>query len=191
MLGDHGIYLKGPYFYDPMVKVPLVISWKGHIKEGVRRKALTELLDLAPTLLDLANLKGPYFYDPMVKVPLVISWKGHIKEGVRRKALTELLDLAPTLLDLANLPIYEGMQGLSMKNLLLNQTAKDQLHLSAFSEYSNANQGELYNLIEDPEEFQNLYEKEEMREVRIRMLEEMVNCLAYTIDPLPKREAIC
>lgn len=162
-------------------------------------------------------LKGPYFYDPMVKVPLVISWKGHIKEGVRRKALTELLDLAPTLLDLANLPIYEGMQGLSMKNLLLNQTAKDQLHLSAFSEYSNAmrhhsdcrayvtmvtdgiyklsychstNQGELYNLIEDPEEFQNLYEKEEMREVRIRMLEEMVNCLAYTIDPLPKREAI-
>src|SRR3546814_10907664 len=27
MLGDHGIYLKGPYFYEPAVRVPLIVSW--------------------------------------------------------------------------------------------------------------------------------------------------------------------
>ena len=26
MLGDHGIYLKGPFFYEPAVRVPLLIS---------------------------------------------------------------------------------------------------------------------------------------------------------------------
>src|SRR3546814_1538517 len=26
MLGDHGIYLKGPYFYEPAVRVPLIVS---------------------------------------------------------------------------------------------------------------------------------------------------------------------
>jgi len=27
MLGDHGIYFKGPHFYDEAVRVPLVVSW--------------------------------------------------------------------------------------------------------------------------------------------------------------------
>ena len=31
MLGDHGIYLKGPYFYEPAVHVPLIVSWPGRI----------------------------------------------------------------------------------------------------------------------------------------------------------------
>jgi len=25
MLGDHGIYLKGPYFYEPLIHVPLIL----------------------------------------------------------------------------------------------------------------------------------------------------------------------
>lgn len=162
-------------------------------------------------------LKGPYFYAPMVKVPLIISWESHILSGIRRKALIELLDLAPTLLDLVELPIYQGMQGISMKKLLLDATAEDKLHSVVFSEYANAmrhhsdcrayvtmvaderyklsychstNQGELYDLVDDPEEFNNIYENEEMRGVRIMMLEKMVNSLAHTMDPLPEREAV-
>ncbi|MCI9590203.1 MAG: sulfatase-like hydrolase/transferase [Lachnospiraceae bacterium] len=162
-------------------------------------------------------LKGPYFYESMVKVPLIISWEGHIKGGIRRKALAQLMDLAPTLLDLANLSVYEGMQGMSMKEILLNPLAEDNLHQIVFSEYANAmrhhsdcrvyvtmvtdgryklsychntNQGELYDLKEDPEEFCNKYKDPEMQSVRIRMLEAMVNKFAYSMDPLPKREAV-
>ena len=57
MLGDHGIYLKGPYFYDPLVKVPLIISWPGSIKKAFRSKALVELIDIAPTLLEAIEEK--------------------------------------------------------------------------------------------------------------------------------------
>ena len=31
MLGDHGIYLKGPFFYEPAIHVPLIVSWPGQI----------------------------------------------------------------------------------------------------------------------------------------------------------------
>ena len=35
MLGDHGIYLKGPYFYDCLTRVPLIIRWPGRFKKGL------------------------------------------------------------------------------------------------------------------------------------------------------------
>jgi hypothetical protein len=27
MLGDHGIFTKGPFFYDPAVRIPLIKRW--------------------------------------------------------------------------------------------------------------------------------------------------------------------
>jgi arylsulfatase A-like enzyme len=56
MLGDHGIYLKGPYFYEPAIHIPLILSWPGVIAGGRRSPALVELIDIAPTLLDAAGL---------------------------------------------------------------------------------------------------------------------------------------
>ena len=38
MMGDHGIYLKGPNFYEPAVRVPLIVSWPGRIGAGTARR---------------------------------------------------------------------------------------------------------------------------------------------------------
>ena len=56
MLGDHGIYLKGPMFYDPAVRVPFILSWPGRIAGGRRSNALLEAIDIAPTLLDMRRV---------------------------------------------------------------------------------------------------------------------------------------
>ena len=56
MLGDHGIYLKGPFFYEPAVRVPLLISGPGLRNDGSRSSALVELVDLAPTILEWVGL---------------------------------------------------------------------------------------------------------------------------------------
>ncbi|MBM4080015.1 MAG: sulfatase, partial [Planctomycetes bacterium] len=56
MLGDHGIYLKGPYLYDCAVRVPLILSWSGHFQAGLRSDALVELVDLVPTLLEALGM---------------------------------------------------------------------------------------------------------------------------------------
>lgn len=162
-------------------------------------------------------LKGAYFYDPMVRVPLIISWPGQGKGGVRRKALVELVDVAPTLLDLAGIPIYEGMQGRSLRTLLQGDQVPDTFRETVYSEYYNAmrhgdgsgtyvtmvtdgryklsvchgtGEGELYDMEKDPEEFYNRYADPAMSEIRLRMLEKMVDRMAFTMDPLPVREAV-
>ncbi len=51
---DHGIGMplaKGT-LYDPGLKIPLVLSWKGHIEGGRRFMGLTANCDLMPTILD-------------------------------------------------------------------------------------------------------------------------------------------
>ncbi len=57
MLGDHGLITKGCRFYEGLVHVPLIFSWPGVIPQGIRKTALVELTDIAPTLLDYAGLK--------------------------------------------------------------------------------------------------------------------------------------
>lgn len=56
MLGGHGGSLKGPYFYEPAIRVPLIISGPGMLNNGARSDALVELVDFAPTLLEASNM---------------------------------------------------------------------------------------------------------------------------------------
>jgi arylsulfatase len=59
LLGDHGMYLKGPFFYDQSIHVPHIVSMPSRIPEGRRMSTFVELVDLAPTLLEAAGL-APY-----------------------------------------------------------------------------------------------------------------------------------
>jgi arylsulfatase len=59
LLGDHGLIYKGCRFFEALVHVPLVISFKGRFRQGLRSQALVELVDLAPTLLEVAGLPIP------------------------------------------------------------------------------------------------------------------------------------
>ena len=56
MLGDHGVYCKGPFLCDAGIRVPLVMSWPRVLEGGRRSSALVEAVDLAPTLLDAIGL---------------------------------------------------------------------------------------------------------------------------------------
>lgn len=56
-LGDHGMYGKG-LSYEGSIRVPLILRGPG-IQPGVRVGGVGTLLDLAPTLLDLAGIPEP------------------------------------------------------------------------------------------------------------------------------------
>jgi len=168
MLGDHGIYLKGPYFYEPAVRVPLIIN---------NRKLVV------PRRID---------------------------------ALVELVDIAQTILDFVGLPHYEGMQGKSLFSLLTNPDYEDEHRQSVYSEYYNAmpwhkdptaqatmvrtkthklvvqhstKEGELYDLIVDSDESNNLWASPEHRDIKIELLTMLCDRMAWTVDPLPLRIA--
>jgi choline-sulfatase len=57
MLGERGLWYKMSFF-EPSARVPLIVSAPGHIQPG-RRSEPVSLLDLAPTLLELAAPGGP------------------------------------------------------------------------------------------------------------------------------------
>lgn len=161
-------------------------------------------------------LKGPYFYEGAIRVPLIMSWPGTIAQGRRSNALVELVDLIPTLLDAGHLPRYGGMQGRSLWPLLTEQTAPNHHRDDVYSEYYNAmpwhmqpaahatmlrtahhklvmlhglNTGELYDLEHDPLEQINLWNNGAYQPVQMQLVQQLCDRMAWTVDPLPQREA--
>jgi arylsulfatase A-like enzyme len=57
-LGEHGLPFKGPFMYEPLIRIPMVIRAPGRLKAEVREE-LVSSADLAPTLASLAGLSWP------------------------------------------------------------------------------------------------------------------------------------
>lgn len=58
MLGAHGLYDKGPFMYDDIYRVPLMVRWPGVAAPG-RSEALVYNMDLGATMWDLAGGEPP------------------------------------------------------------------------------------------------------------------------------------
>jgi arylsulfatase A-like enzyme len=74
MDGHHGLIFKGPFMYDPLVHVPLLIrppAGPGESQRGTTRDDLTVNVDIVPTLLDYAGAP-PAATDGMSLRPAVL-----------------------------------------------------------------------------------------------------------------------
>lgn len=58
-LGDHGQMVKGVALYEPVVSVPMILRWPGHVPAGRVSDALAQGHDLARTCLAAAGLDPP------------------------------------------------------------------------------------------------------------------------------------
>ncbi|MBQ3222013.1 MAG: sulfatase [Clostridia bacterium] len=119
-------------------------------------------------------------YDPTLVVPFMIVWKNHLPEGVRIGDYCQLKDVTPTLLDVMGIETDLSMEGVSlMKCVRGEERAEEQefyitectwmrkhgwrtpewkLIVSLEPDFHFKPMVELYNLIEDPEEYNNLAE---------------------------------
>jgi arylsulfatase len=166
MLGDHGIYLKGPYFYDCLTRVPLIIRWPGHFKAGAKMDALVELVDVAPTLLEAAGIPIPSGMQGRSLMPLLTGQTQSHRDSV----YSEYLDANAT---------YQIPPMLTSV-----RTTKWKLN------YCNEpNTGELYDLENDPSEYHNQWSNPHFQDTREMMLQKMVSRMIETTDPLPERHA--
>ena len=57
-LGGHGLPFKGPFMYEPLIRIPLLIRAPGRMKAGQRGDLVTQA-DIAPTLAELAGVAWP------------------------------------------------------------------------------------------------------------------------------------
>jgi arylsulfatase A-like enzyme len=70
MLGEHARFEKH-VLYEPAVRVPLIVRWKGHLPAGRRVNGMVELVDVFPTVLELLGVVGPSDLHGMTLGPLL------------------------------------------------------------------------------------------------------------------------
>ena len=160
MLGDHGLLFKGPFHYDCLIKAPLIVKWPGVVPQGSRYAAVTEHVDLMPTLLDLAGVAAPGGVQGVSIAPIL---RGDVGAG-RPYALTEF-------------NCYDW--GLSVKTL----TGRD----FKLTYYAGERFGELYDRNKDPLERVNLWDDPAYAGEKQRLLGVLLDRLIQTEDALPLR----
>jgi len=72
-LGEHNYWGHGRYLYEPSLKIPMGIRWKGTVEQRVIDHQAT-ILDLAPTVLDLLGYESPESFSG-------VSWADALKGG--------------------------------------------------------------------------------------------------------------
>ncbi len=165
MLGDHGLYLKGPHFYDEAVHVPLVLRWPKRIQQNLRSKALVELIDLAPTLCDMTGVpQEPQFQGRS----LAAICEGHTNPDEHRDFV---------YCEYTNSWTHHRSYG----TMYRTKTHK-------LVTYHGIDEGELYDLTQDPEEFRNLWTSPIHQPLKLQLMKQAFDASVFTMDPLPERK---
>jgi arylsulfatase A-like enzyme len=70
LLGDHGLWLKGPFFYEGLVSTPLIMAGPG-VMEGNELRGLSSAIDLAPTVCDALGVQCPPWIEGVSLGPML------------------------------------------------------------------------------------------------------------------------
>ncbi len=131
-MGDHWLWSKGPSHYDGAIRVPMIVRWPGHVPAGVESDALQSLVDVPVTFSSAAGV-GP---DPRMQgVDQSNCWAEPSKPA-RDGVLIE----------------HRAEQGLYVNSWL---TARHRLSVHSFTT-EGRDEVELYDFVDDPDEFVNL-----------------------------------
>jgi arylsulfatase A-like enzyme len=137
--------------------------------------------------------KGGYFYEGVVHAPLMIRAPWRIAAGRRVQRLVEAIDVLPTALELLGLPLPAGLQGRSLlgdnpgKPAVFSEFANIKMARTAewkLVHYLRAPYGELYNLKDDPQELDNLWDDPGAARARRTMQALLADWLIDSADPL-------
>ena len=164
-LGDHGLIQKGCRFYEGLVRVPLIFSLPGRVLSKLRCDALVELLDLAPTFLELAGVDVP--------------------ERMQGKSLLPILQgEAPPQYhkDFVRCEYYDALDA---PDGTLASMYRDQRYKLVV--YHGHECGELYDLTEDPEEFDNLWNEPETQPLKLKLVKRSFDATVQAMDRGPRR----
>lgn len=167
--GDHGLYSAGCRFYEGVTRVPLVFSWPGRFREGLQAEGLVELIDLVPTLHHLLGLPiAPKTHgQSLLDVLTGDAEPERFKPGVRCEYYFTCDDFSGRL---------NGTYGTMYRD--------ERYKVCVFHGLAI---GELYDLQEDPGEFDNLWDSPTHADIKHRLIKESFDRCMLTIDRGPER----
>ncbi len=186
MLGDHGLLVKGAFFYDPCTRVPLIIRWPGRIPVGKRLSALVQPHDLAATFLAAAGI------DPGTASMEEMEEDDETGDPTRRGVPESLDLLLPEVIELDRghdsvYCLYRN-SGISDTGRYWNPAIHAAMmrsgpyKLNVYQPVPQADEpfsGQLFDLDRDPLEQTDLWRNPSSADIRQRMIEEY---LAWMTD---------
>ncbi len=125
LLGDHGLWMKGPFHYEQLIRVPLLMRFPEAIPGGQRTQTLFSHVDIVPTILAAIGEAPPTVTDGINALPLLNGQQKTHRDSV----LVECVD---------------DPSGLRLKTVVTD-TRK-------LTWYCGQEYGELYDLEKDPGE---------------------------------------
>ena len=130
-LGQHGLWHKGAFHYEDVLRVPFIARWPGHIPAAQTSESLQSLVDLAPTFLAACDLPVPGAMQGVNQLPV---WEGEA-ESARDEVIVEFRH-QPTRVHLRTFI-----------------TSRYKMTI-----YRDQTYGELFDLRDDPDERVNLWD---------------------------------
>ena len=145
-LGDHGLVLKGPMHYEGLLRVPMLVRGPG-VPAGKVVDEPVSTIDIGPTLYDIAGATALQTQHGQSLRPL-LEEDGHTRDYAMNE--WELL------------PIRVGV-ALSLRTV---RTRTHKLTMDLRSET-----GELYDLVNDPDEMVNLFDDPAAADIRAQLVD--------------------
>lgn len=142
-LGDHGLILKGPLHYEGLLRVPMIVRGPG-VPAGKTVAEPVSTLDLGPTFCDYGQTEALQTQHGQSLRPLIEG------DANRDFALNEW-------------GLLPGRVGVALEL----RTVRTKDHKMTVDMISGA--GELYDLVNDPNELNNLFDAPEAAELRARL----------------------
>jgi arylsulfatase A-like enzyme len=142
----------------------LIFSWPGHIKQGLKSDALVELVDIAPTLLELTGHAVPKEMQGKSLLPII---EGKTDPGFHRQFVRSVY--------------YKVLNGPeSYATMLRTRRYK-------IVNYHGHDLGELFDLEKDPNEFNNLWDNPAHADIRFELMKKNFDALVLAVDTGPPR----
>jgi len=190
-MGAHGLIQKHNAFYDSFNRIPFIVRMPDY--SGPRRTDnMVELVDIMPTLLELAGIPRPY--------------------GLQGRSLAPFLQGDPSYTPREFVIIESGEQGEPMKEsditvrpehpfderyfvwcayreAWLGRGKSIRTHDWKLNVYTNGD-GELYDLQRDPDELHNLFHESEYESIRTALERQLLVWVMEHQDRLPENTTV-
>lgn len=173
-MGDHGMILKGLAHFQGVLKVPYIWKVPGVTTPGTITNSLASSIDIPTTILSLLKIKDKYR-------PRVMQ--GHDLTQILRNPDIEVRDHCIIEED----QDYEDAKDLSnLPSMKVRTMITEGYRITV---YNKEGTGDLYNLNRDPDELHNLWDDENFKDLKSKLLNKMLHELIKLQDRTPRRQA--
>ncbi|MHC4871627.1 MAG: sulfatase family protein, partial [Planctomycetota bacterium] len=150
---------------------------------------------------EYSSMAKGYCYDAIHRVPFIWNYSD-FKAGKEDEGLVQTIDMFPTLCELLGVPVPKQVQGSSLKEILTTadkyseqeeiyyefvgcKTVRTKEYKLNYA-FDGSEKGQLFDLVNDPHEYNNLFENNDYIEIREKMIRKLLNWLITTQQPVMK-----